>query len=61
MVPEIKCVGYIRLKDGRTVPLESLTPEERKRCMKSMAERTCRVMSEYYAQHSDEYEKLKSL
>lgn len=52
------CVGYMHMKDGRIVPVEELTPEEKERCRNSMAERSSRVMSEYYANHPDEYAKL---
>ena len=58
VVNGITCVGFMHLKDGRVVPLDELTPEELERCTKSMKERSCRVMSEYYANHPEEYEKL---
>ena len=50
----LTCSGYITLKDGRTIPIEEMTPEERERVNKSMNERLSRVMSEYYSNHPDE-------
>lgn len=57
----LTCVGYIKLKDGRTIPIEDMTTEERTRVKKSMEERLSRVMSEYYTNHPDEFERLVSL
>lgn len=54
----IKCVGFITFKDGRTIPVEDMTPEERERVKKSMNERLSRVMSEYFTRHPDEFEAL---
>lgn len=54
----LTCAGYITLKDGRTIPVEDMTAEERERVNKSVNERLSRVMSEYYSLHPDEFEKL---
>lgn len=54
----LTCSGYIELKDGRTIPIEEMTPEERERVKKSMSERLGRVLSEYFTQHPDEFEAL---
>lgn len=50
----IKCIGFITLKDGRTIPLEDMTPEERERVKKSMSERLSRVMSEHFSNHPED-------
>ena len=55
----IKCVGFITLKDGRTIPIEDMTPEERERVKKSMSERLSRVMSEYYSNHPEDLAALE--
>lgn len=55
---EITYACFMHMKDGRIVPLEELTPEEKERCMNSMAERSSRVMSEYYSNHPEEFDKL---
>lgn len=52
------CVGYITLKDGRTIPLEEMTDKERERVNNSMNERLSRVMSEHYRLHPEEFEKI---
>lgn len=54
----LTCVGYIILKDGRTIPVEDMTAEERERVNKSMNERLSRVMSEYFRLHPEEFEKI---
>ena len=54
----LTCVGYITLKDGRTIPVEDMTVEERERVNKSMNERLSRVMSEYFRLHPEEFEKI---
>lgn len=54
----LTCVGYITLKDGRTIPVEDMTAEERERVNKSMNERLSRVMSEYFRLHPEEFEKI---
>lgn len=54
----LTCVGYITLKDGRTIPLEEMTDKERERVNNSMNERLSRVMSEYFRLHPEEFEKI---
>lgn len=56
--PPLTAVGYIHLRDGRTIPIEEMTTEERERVKKSTSERLSRVMSEYYRLHPDEFELL---
>ena len=59
--PPLTVVGYIHLKDGRTIPVEEMTLEERVRVNKSMNERLSRVMSEYYSLHPEEFDRLQGL
>ncbi len=54
----ITCVGFITFKDGRTIPVEDMTAEERERVKYSMNERLSRVISEYYMLHPAEFERL---
>lgn len=56
--PPLTVVGYIHLNDGRTVPVDEMTTEERERVKSSMERRLSRVMSEYYRLHPDEFEKI---
>ena len=56
---QITCVGFITLKDGRTIPVEDMTPEERERVKKSMSDRLSRVMSEYYSNHPEDLKALE--
>ncbi len=56
--PPLTVVGFIRLKDGRTIRVEEMTDEERARVRKSMNERLSRQMSLYYSQHPDEFDRL---
>ena len=51
-------VGYLIMPDGTTKRVEDLTPEERTRWDKERTERLKRVMTDYYKQHPEEYEKL---
>ena len=52
---------FIRLEDGNTVEWDSLTEEKKEYCRNKMCENLSRRMSEYYAAHPDEYERLESL
>ncbi|MFR7854754.1 MAG: hypothetical protein ACLU40_03950 [Acutalibacteraceae bacterium] len=53
--PALKCRGFITFKDGRCIPIEEMTEDERERVSKSMNERLSRVMSEYYTNHPEEF------
>ena len=57
----LKVIGYMKLKDGRTVPVDDLTETEVERCQKSMSERLGRVMSEYFTRNIDEYKNVRSI
>ncbi len=54
-------VCFLERPDGTAVPFDELTPEEVADWKAKMSERLCRVMSRYYAQHPEEYERLESL
>lgn len=49
--------GFVVMGD-KTVPIESLTPEELENLRNKWAERLSKGLSEYYSQHLDEFERL---
>lgn len=55
---EIRVVGYLILEDGRTVPMDEITPEERERWLAACRARLSQRMSDYYTQHPEEYARL---
>ncbi|MBR5094473.1 MAG: hypothetical protein IK095_05210 [Oscillospiraceae bacterium] len=55
---EIRVVGYLILEDGRTVPMDEITPEERERWIAACQKRLSQRMSDYYTQHPEEYARL---
>lgn len=52
--------SYIKMPRG-LVPLDELTPEERKQAEQAMSERALRMMREYYLKHPEEYAKLPDM
>lgn len=55
---EITCRSFVIMPDGRTVPVEELTEEERAQWHRSMKERLSEAMSGYYTQHPEEFARL---
>lgn len=55
---ELRCVSYVIMPDGRTVPADELTQEEAAAWQASMAGRLGEAMSDYYSQRPDEYRRL---
>lgn len=55
---ELKCVSYVIMPDGRTVPVSELTEEEREQWRANMRRRLSEALSDYYTQHPDEYARL---
>ena len=53
MSKEITVIGYVIKANGDTVPLDSLSDDERSSFMLSIDERLSKVMSEYYSQHPE--------
>lgn len=49
---------HISIDGAEPVPMEQLSAAEKDRCMKAMAERLCRRMSDYYTQHPEEYDNV---
>lgn len=49
----VKC--FVLMPDGRTVPVEDLTEEERAEWHRRQLERLSEGMSEYFTQHLTEY------
>lgn len=58
---DIKVIGYLILEDGGTVPMEEATPEQLQRFQENAAKRASIMLSDYYSQHPEQYEKLPSL
>lgn len=52
----VKC--FVLMPDGRTVPVEELTEEERAAWHRRQLERLSETMSDYYTQHPDQYARL---
>ena len=52
------CVSFVIFPDGRTVPVEELTPEEKTEWQRRMLRRLSENMSDYYTQHPEEYARL---
>lgn len=48
----------ISIDGAEPVPMEDLSPSERDRCYRAMAERLGRNMSDYYTQHPEEYARI---
>lgn len=57
---ELTCVSFVLLPDGRAVPPEELTKEERECWQQDLRERLSETMSAYYAQHPTEFAALRS-
>ena len=55
---EITVVCYVLMPDGRTVPVEDLTEEERAEWHRRQLQRLSEDMSDYYTQHPTEYRDL---
>ena len=52
---EITVVCFVIMPDGRTVPVEELTEEERAEWHRRQLERLSEDMSDYFTQHPEEY------
>lgn len=52
---DITCVCYMIMPDGRTIPFEELTAEERAEWKKRVLQRLSDGMSAYYTQNPEEY------
>ena len=52
---EITVVGFMILEDGRKVPMEDLTPEQRETWKSRCCERLSQRLSDYFTQHPEEY------
>lgn len=55
---ELGFVCHMILPDGRTVPFEELTEEQRTAFRERAAQRLSARMSDYYTQHPEEYSRL---
>ena len=55
---ELTCKCFVIFPDGRTVPVEELTPEEHAQWQKNMLRRLSENMSDYYTQHPEQYARL---
>lgn len=55
---EITVVCYVLMQDGRTVPVEELTEEERAEWHRRQLKRLSEDLSAYYTQHPEDYAKL---
>lgn len=55
---EITVRCFVIMPDGRTVPVEDLTDEERAEWHRRQLQRLSEAMSDYYTQHPEEYAKL---
>ena len=55
---EITVRSFVIMPDGRTVPVEDLTDEERAEWHRRQLQRLSEAMSDYYTQHPEEYAKL---
>ena len=55
---EITCVCFVLMPDGRTVPVEDLTEEERAEWHRRQLKRLSEDLSAYYTQHPENYAKL---
>ena len=55
---ELTCESFLIYPDGRTVPVQALSGEERERWRENMRRRLSRELSGYYTQHPAEYEAL---
>ena len=58
MKNDISVVCFL-LIDGRAVPVQDLTEEQRQRWKDGACRRLSRNMSEYYSQHPEEYKNLQ--
>lgn len=56
-----KVFVYMKTDSGEIVPWESLTEEEKEYYRAAMNKNLSRRMSAYYAEHPEEYEKLRDL
>lgn len=52
---ELRCVSYVVMPDGRSVPVDELTQEEKEQWQRRMLERLGENMSDYYSQHPELY------
>ena len=55
---ELGFVCYMILPDGRTVPFDELTQEQREAFRERAVKRLSERMSDYYTQHPAEYSRL---
>ncbi len=55
---EITVVGFLIRKDGSTVPMDEISPEEREEWLESCRRRLTQRMSDWFAQHPEELAKL---
>ena len=55
---ELTVVCYVIMPDGRTVPVEDLTEEERAEWHRRQLKRLSEDLSAYYTQHPEDYAKL---
>ena len=51
----ITVVGFLILEDGRKVPMEDLTPEQREAWKARCCERLSQRLSDYFTNHPEEY------
>lgn len=58
---ELTARCFMEFEDGRVVPMEELTEEEKEYAFSRMRKRLSRVMSLYYSEHLDEFERLKDI
>ena len=52
---ELTCTSYISIDGAEPVLFDSLSDEEKERCLQKMMDRLSRNMSEYYSNHMDEF------
>ena len=52
---EITVRGFLILEDGRTVPWEETTEEQRERFRENAARRGTERLSDYYTQHPEDF------
>ena len=55
---KLTCKSFVIFPDGRTVPVEELTPEEKTEWQRRMLRRLSENMSDYYTQHPEEFARL---
>lgn len=55
---QITVVGFLILEDGRKVPMEDLTPEQRGAWEARCRERLSQRMSDYYTRNQEEWARV---